>query len=268
MMAYTQGFVTVAAFLVCALSPSSVVAHTDEKIPTGRLGGHHHHHHGGCDPKSKGYDYLMLVMQWPPTYGVTDVSHWTIHGLWPSRVGDAAATYPCTCTKQHFDPDAVSDLRADMEYYWPSLMGKSSTGFWTHEWTKHGTCTTLHDEHKYFSSTLSLRKAMNPDAALHDAGIVPSTDIKYTYANILAAVKTKYGHAPLLGCEMKKGEQHLKEIGMCFGLPDPDALQECEASVRRIRDEVNDCDATLDIWYTTAAAAEGGSGTNAAASIE
>jgi hypothetical protein len=83
MMTYTRGFVAVSAFLVCALSPSSVVAtadtaiHADGKIPTGRLGGHHHQrHHGGCDPKSKGYDYLMLVMQWPPTYGVTDVSHW------------------------------------------------------------------------------------------------------------------------------------------------------------------------------------------------
>jgi hypothetical protein len=106
---------------------------------------------------------------------------------------------------------------------------------------------------------------MDPDAALREAGIVPSADAKYSYTNILKAVKSKYGYAPLLGCEMKSGEQHLKEIGMCFGTPTSEGLQECAASVRRIRDEVNDCDATVDIMYT---APGNGLVDNAAAVVE
>jgi len=75
-------------------------------------------------------------------------SGWTLHGLWPQ--------WQESCTSEKFDPSQVSDLQDDLNKYWPSCSG-SAESFWSHEWSKHGTCSKM-SQHAYFSKALSLVK--------------------------------------------------------------------------------------------------------------
>jgi ribonuclease T2 len=73
-------------------------------------------------------------------------------GLWP----DPEDT--CTnCTSEVFDESKLtSQTLADMNAYWPTCVsGNSNQDFWSHEWSKHGTCTGMSQE-DYFSQTISL----------------------------------------------------------------------------------------------------------------
>merc|ERR1711990_1383336 len=70
----------------------------------------------GCTTDDKTFDYLLLVHQWPaaqqsstwPKGAVID--DFTLHGLWPSRIGADVASYPCTCTNEQFDSSKVSSI--------------------------------------------------------------------------------------------------------------------------------------------------------------
>ena len=92
---------------------------------------------GGCTPDDDSFDYFLLALQWPPAFGRL-VSHFTIHGLWPSRsVGDAT-TYPCNCGKsEQFDLGKLQPIRKKLETDWPSLKSNDDASFWEHEWSKH-----------------------------------------------------------------------------------------------------------------------------------
>lgn len=87
-----------------------------------------------CDQKMD-YSFLLLVQQWPPSYG-KDIDHFTLHGNWPSR---DSSSYPCYCTDEKFDVNKVDSIESRLDEFWPSLEG-SSQSFWSHEYTKHGTC--------------------------------------------------------------------------------------------------------------------------------
>lgn len=58
-----------------------------------------------------------------------------------------------------------------MQTEWPTLACPSGDGlkFWSHEWEKHGTCSTL-DQHTYFQITLDLKNQVNLLQALVSAG--------------------------------------------------------------------------------------------------
>jgi hypothetical protein len=78
----------------------------------------------------------------------------SIHGLWP----DPEDT--CTnCTSEAFDESKLtSSTLSDMNKYWPTCVsGNTNEDFWSHEWSKHGTCTGMSQE-DYFSQAISLYK--------------------------------------------------------------------------------------------------------------
>lgn len=204
-----------------------------------------------CDDKGDGsFDFFMLAIQWPPEYGKA-YDYFTLHGLWPSRFGKTTAnTYPCECSEEPFNEDEVKDLEGDMTTYWGSLIGhNSNTWFWTHEWSKHGTCSKMEQE-DYFNSTLLARKRYDPLPALAAGGVVPSATSPYSADTIMDAFQASYGFKPMLGCRSHRGHQLLSEMGLC--LNKTLGLDNCHSSVMRIHDEVNDCRSTKSIYFLPA----------------
>ena len=196
----------------------------------------------GCTKDDSSYDYFLLVQQWPATQNSgswpegANTSDFSLHGLWPSRVGSDSASYPCECTEESFDESKVSDLLTRMETNWASYTGQNQQ-FWSHEWSKHGTCSTpfLGNQHDYFSNALDARVKTTLLTMLSRSNIVPDSTKTYTSADISSAV----GHAPALGCKGSK----LSEIAVCLSKDDL-SRQDCDPSVLSNRGEFNDCPET------------------------
>eukprot|EP01039_Chlorochromonas_danica_P005850 gene5850-6443_t len=76
----------------------------------------------------------------------------TIHGLWPDPENTCTS-----CTSEKFFTFKLSSSTLDgMKKYWPNcLKSKTNEDFWSHEWSKHGTCTGMSQD-AYFSKALSL----------------------------------------------------------------------------------------------------------------
>ena len=128
------------------------------------------HHHSGSGGSSGDDTMYVFAYSWTPGFCNTQsndpgcsnpesywTNHFTIHGLWPQYVTDG---YPHDCNNTPFDiksPEAVGmDL---MNQYWPNVQAKPTDSdyddFWTHEWTKHGTCSGL-TQTNYFNTTINL----------------------------------------------------------------------------------------------------------------
>lgn len=77
------------------------------------------------------------------------MENWTLHGLWPEWQNE--------CEGPDFDMDALKDIHDEMESKWPSCpeYGQSEEEFWSHEWTKHGTCSGM-GQLQYFKKALQM----------------------------------------------------------------------------------------------------------------
>jgi ribonuclease I len=77
----------------------------------------------------------------------------TIHGLWCQYDKEH---YPEFCSKEKFNVTSIDPILNDMNKYWFSFYGNNEE-FWGHEWSKHGTCSTL-NQFNFFNETLDLYK--------------------------------------------------------------------------------------------------------------
>lgn len=75
---------------------------------------------------------------------------YTIHGLWPQYDSES---WPQFCTKEVFNKTIIKML-PEMSSDWHSCYG-SNFDFWSHEWSKHGTCSGL-QQIDYFNHILLL----------------------------------------------------------------------------------------------------------------
>jgi ribonuclease T2 len=88
-------------------------------------------------------------------------THFTIHGLWPQYL---AGGYPQSCTTEAFNSSVPYEVGwTDMTTYWPDAQYAESDvpnyyTLWSHEWSKHGTCTGL-SQYDYMSQTVNLDKS-------------------------------------------------------------------------------------------------------------
>ncbi|KAG2230830.1 hypothetical protein INT48_003983 [Thamnidium elegans] len=95
-----------------------------------------------CSPK---YGLVVLALQWTPGYGPND--EFTIHGLWPDTCsGRMAPIRGCDNSRRSnrvasIVRDMNSTIYNRMNTFWPSNKGDNNW-FWSHEWTKHGTCVS------------------------------------------------------------------------------------------------------------------------------
>jgi len=199
----------------------------------------------GCDedPSHDEFDFFMLALQYPPAFHVAK-GFWTIHGLWPSRFGeDSASTYPCSCSRERFDPGELSSIQDELHHFWPTLFRSKSSdeSFWNHEWSKHGTCSEFKSQLEYFRKTLETRSIYNP------GNVWEASEREFSVHELVGEFKKKFGAEPLLGCDFHhdKRWQILSEIGIC--LDKRLSIMECHGSVERIHDEVNNCKEGLEI---------------------
>ncbi|KAI8378988.1 ribonuclease T2 [Blakeslea trispora] len=164
-----------------------------------------------CSPK---YGLVVLALQWAPGYGPND--QFTIHGLWPDTCsGGYGPSRGCDSSRRS---NAVGNIIRDhdpvlysrMRTFWPSNKDDNNW-FWSHEWTKHGTCvstlrptcygpdyTKYQDVLDYFKKTLDLRDQFDLFGALNLNGVSPGR--VYNVQTIRDAIKKAFGATAKLDC--------------------------------------------------------------------
>lgn len=99
-----------------------------------------------------------------------------------------------------------------MDTYWVDINGDNEQ-FWSHEWSKHGTCintiepscytdyTPQEEVGDFFQKVVDLFKGLDTYKALADAGITPGSD-EYDLSDLEDALaKIHDGKKPQLSCE-------------------------------------------------------------------
>lgn len=90
--------------------------------------------------------------------------------------------------------------------------------FWSHEWLKHGTCAMeggapgMGSEFDFFNTTLTIWTNLDIMRTLKASNIVPSNDQTYKVSDMVDALKSKFGYAPVFGCSDEK----INTLAICF----------------------------------------------------
>eukprot|EP01111_Echinosteliopsis_oligospora_P002312 TRINITY_DN133_c0_g1_i1.p1 TRINITY_DN133_c0_g1~~TRINITY_DN133_c0_g1_i1.p1 ORF type:complete len:200 (-),score=45.31 TRINITY_DN133_c0_g1_i1:42-641(-) len=148
------------------------------------------------------FDYFVFVQE----YTSVNSTSFTIHGLWPQRND---GSYPSYCPGQAWNENDIKSLLPVMDEVWVSDDGPNSD-FWSHEWTKHGTCSTLKEE-AFFQTAISLYPKFNIMESLREAKITPNGNT-YTKTQVESAVEKGTGFQPTLHCNTTS----LLEVAMCI----------------------------------------------------
>lgn len=192
------------------------------------------------------FPVYVLSVYWPPSYvtnaaqgrtkhiihsGGANPGFWT-HGLWPTKFDGVKYEF---CTKEVFDPLTLGVFENSLEYYLrspsPTVLASKLHAFWSHEWSRHGTCSGL-DQLSYFLAVYRASAMVDPYKALLTAGIIPSSTKPYKLSEIKAALSAKYGVAfnpsQSLQCSSLTdlSKNSLAEIRLCLD-PATLALADC-----------------------------------------
>lgn len=209
-----------------------------------------------CDSKPSGgdrdpqIDYVQLAVQNAEAFCEmkhcnAPITGWSIHGLWPSQKG-VMGPNSCNSTAS-FDPDLMNGILSQMDKEWPTLFGGDSTGFWCHEWCKHGTCAQAASSIpkvvsmlSYFQTGLSLFQNVDMNTALQNKGIVSSTNTTYKLSDFMNVFTPK----PAFECTNFKDGQLLFGARFCFtpDLEPADCNMDWFASIQS-------CDENTPIYY-------------------
>ncbi|KAJ5465587.1 hypothetical protein N7530_009374 [Penicillium desertorum] len=135
---------------------------------------------------------------------------------WPDNCD---GTYEASCDSKRaysnitaiLQDQNLGDLVDYMDEYWVDINGDNED-FWSHEWSKHGTCIntiepSCYSDYKaqeevgdYFQKTVELFKSLDTYKALDAAGITPSTSKTYSLSEIQEALTDMHGASVYLGC--------------------------------------------------------------------
>ena len=138
----------------------------------------------------------------------------TIHGLWPSIVGEKLED--CNTGKQIDIKFDDVDFNNVMEEYWPSLKG-ADVQFWDHEYNKHGFCWVMKygktDPDDFFRMALELYNKKNLDKILLDGdfNITPGTQ-SFEYQKLRDKFSDVVNHNFDMHCVNHDGLQYLIDI--------------------------------------------------------
>ncbi|XP_073989102.1 ribonuclease Oy-like isoform X1 [Rhodnius prolixus] len=183
--------------------------------------------------QSNEFDVLIFTQNWPVSVCLSweakqktntcspgvNISSWTIHGIWPTKLGTLG---PFFCnTSRPFDPDAIYGIQDRLEKQWSLIeKHKKHNMFWRHEWEKHGTCAAqlpqLSTEFTYFLQGLNWNSEYNVTTMLQESDIVPGKT--YNISTIWSAVKKSIGKNPHLACfnDPVSKSSYLLEVRICF----------------------------------------------------
>ncbi|KAK4864021.1 hypothetical protein LT330_010231 [Penicillium expansum] len=166
---------------------------------------------------------LLQTQFWDTSPSTGPDDSWTIHGLWPDNCD---GTYQSSCDSERaysnitaiLQDQDLGDLVDYMDDYWVDINGDNEN-FWSHEWSKHGTCVNTIDPSCYsdykpqeevgdfFQKTVNLFKSLDTHKALAAAGITPSTSKTYTLSAIQKALTSMHGASVYVGCSSGKLNQ-------------------------------------------------------------
>ncbi len=113
----------------------------------------------------------------------------TIHGLWPQRKD---GSWPEYCDPNHpLRESDIKELVPKLEASWPSWEGED-VWFWSHEWSRHGTCAAaaVGDSYHFFKNVLKLHKHLSVEVS----GCQGCWWCELVYARVVL------WHCCLLGC--------------------------------------------------------------------
>ncbi|KAI8837039.1 ribonuclease T2-like protein [Chytridium lagenaria] len=155
------------------------------------------------NPNRTSWFNLEKVMEQPK-------EEWTIHGLWPDHCDGTYSNDErgCDYPKRYYEDVekrivdvAPKELVADMRKYWPSGDGDYNW-FWSHEFTKHGTCYSVLDPACYGSSYKKTATSSTISSLPCLSGLVtPSTkSLRQPRSEFYAALKKATGHEAGLQC--------------------------------------------------------------------
>ncbi|KAG0080071.1 ribonuclease T2-like [Linnemannia elongata] len=212
-----------------------------------------------CSPDSRNINacclpsmgLIVLVQQWFD--GVGPSNAFTLHGLWPDTCAGGHGP-PNGCDSRRVYNNVAARLQSykgiqtgfmdDMATYWGSFKGDNNA-FWSHEWSKHGTCisnlspsctnpstfTPNQDVYEYFRQGLELRAQYDLYTALAKAGILPGSNPDVVEMH--EAIGSAFGVDAQINCEggvlnevwmyfnVKNGNQYVptgpKYPGSCRG---------------------------------------------------
>ncbi|CDP00337.1 unnamed protein product [Coffea canephora] len=191
------------------------------------------------------HDFFFVVQMWPGSYCDTKrvsccyraagkPTDFTIHGLWPHFNNNSI---PQDCNRKNpFNKAKVSDLTTKLEKTWPTFKcgrKSSSAKFWSHEWTKHGTCSEdVLDQHAYFKAALNIKDKVNLLEILKNAGIQPDGKF-YKLDDIKEAIKAGTGYNPVIECNTDaSGNIQLYQVYLCVDSAGS-SLIECPVTLKR-----------------------------------
>jgi ribonuclease T2 len=137
-----------------------------------------------------------------------------------------------------------------MQKYWPSYASNSDDeSFWSHEWTKHGTCaianrSEIPSQSQYFQDSLAARQRYAPLANLEQGGIFPSDTKVLSTSTVMSVLQQGYGKRVGISCD---SDGFLETVTVCL-TADQDIF-DCPSSVT-----ANQCGSTLVFPATSSAA--------------
>ncbi|XP_037316478.2 ribonuclease T2-like [Pungitius pungitius] len=204
-----------ALFLLVGLSPAVVFLLQLPDYTATQEGLWQDYKHGHQGPDSPGkrpfcsWKCLLLSLQWPGAFCQSvdketlckiplSINNWTIHGLWPQKVGRCCSCWPM------FESD-VQELDPELNEHWPSLLkSQPSFHFWKQEWEKHGVCAAcvegMNSPLRYFQISLKLRGQLDIQRLLEDAGINPSCERPYKLGEVQSVLTPHLGDKHEVQC--------------------------------------------------------------------
>lgn len=171
------------------------------------------------------FDIIQLAIYWVPGFCRLDKKCkpdinpvFSIHGLWPTRIGDYGPQY--CCHKKDWQSRWIRFIRLQLKKNWIKC-DESKINWWQHEWQKHGTCfkriPTLDDPKRYFRYSLKQFRKFDIMRHLKNLNIEPKDDKAYITKDIRDALGRITNKKVKLVCEKDISNRRvLTEVRFCY----------------------------------------------------
>ncbi|KAJ2957827.1 hypothetical protein NQZ79_g6526 [Umbelopsis isabellina] len=167
----------------------------------------------GCCVENKS-GLIMIAQYWDIHAG--SFYDYTIHGTWSDHCTGGTWDQFCDPAREYTNVTQILqglgefELLQEMNNVWGNSEGLVDD-FWSHEWSKHGTCFSTFEPQCYtnytkgqemadfFRMTVNFYHKFNVYKALERHGIVPGH--KYKSIQLTQAIEKEFGNTPNLQCD-------------------------------------------------------------------
>ena len=168
------------------------------------------------------FDLYILSHSWIPGFcefnsqglcqNISVANTFSLHGLWPTWKN---GSWPQYCSQDILTNNSIYTILPDLDTHW-SDSGHDNWKLWSHEWSKHGTCSVgnpfVEGSLDYFSAGIWLDMRLNINGILSKSVITPSNISSYSKEEL---VKVLEGG---LVCQRKNDRSILTEVRRVISL--------------------------------------------------